>query len=173
MATVNPIIGCNVFETISLQCKDSVGGIKKAWVGAFEDFEFSATTASTVVTITTGHTTLYQVVPARTSSSAVESQAVDNTNTLWKQTVSLVFVKNQATLRNFVASIAKSTTVVVVQDRNDSFWLYGSDNGCQVGSDQGTGTVESDKNIWTIKFEATESYPALYVSASAMSPFLV
>lgn len=168
-------IGCNIFEAISLQCKSNIGGIKAGWIGSFDSLESYTQDVDSIVTgmtIASG-STLYQMIPARASSNATEAQAVDNTNTLWTQSISLLFSKNQATLRNFITSIAKSVTIVILQDRNNNFWLYGSDNGCQSATDQATGTAEGDKNTWTIKFEAKESYPALLVSASVMAGYII
>lgn len=175
-------ITCNVFQQILLPCKDNIGGIKNAWITDFEHFGYTVTTSSigasdynTIVTFATssGSTGIYQITPARTSGNTTEDQVVDTTNTLWKQVVTLVYPKNQASIRNFVQSLGKSTIVCIVQDRNNLFWAYGTDNGLQVSTKHQTGTVESDKNTWTFGFEGTEAYPALPVSAATMLPFIV
>jgi hypothetical protein len=166
-------ITCNVFSSIGIGCKDNIGGVKNAWVGSYNGFSFTIDSGHTVTGITTGTTTLYQITPVRTSSSATEAQPENNTNTTFEQTITLVYSKNQVTLRNFVASLAKSITVCVLQDRNNNFWLYGSDNGLQTASDQSTGTNENDPNSWTIKLHSIEQYPALPVSAAAILPFIV
>ena len=166
------VIGCNVFENIPLQCKTGIGGIKNCWISSYSGFSITENATNIVTGITTGTTTLYEITPARTSSSIVEDQAIDNTNTVFKQTITLVFV-DDSTMRNFVASIAKSIVVVVIEDRKGQYKIYGTENGLQVATTQNSGTVESDKNSWTIKLEGSEAYNAPIVSASVMVPFSI
>lgn len=165
------IVGCNTFSSIPLPCKDNIGGIKKCWLASYDGFSFTIDTGHTCTAITTGITTLYQVIPARVSSSIAEEQSIDTTNTIWKQTITLVFPKNYTSLRNFVNSLGKSILVAVVLDRNDKYWLMGSDYGLQVGTKHESGTAEGDKNQWTITLEGTEKYSSVEVSASVMIPY--
>lgn len=164
-------INCNTFQGIALQCKTGIGGIKNAWISAYSGFSFIQDAQNIVTGVTTGATTLYEITPARTSSNVVEDQVIDNTNTTYKQTITLMFV-DDSQMRNFVSSLAKSITVLVVQDRKDNFKIYGTENGLQLHSTHNTGTVETDKNAYTLVFEGTEAYAAPYVSASVMTPFM-
>ena len=169
-------INCNTFSSVAIECKDNIGGLKKLWVGAYDGFTFtlSGTTgdpAGLVQSFVTGLTTLYELNPVRYSASATETQAIDTTNSLWKQSIVSTYIKNEAHKRNLMLSLAKSIVVAIGKDRNDRYWLYGSDIGLQVATTQTTGAAAADKNIWTVTLEADEAYPALEVSAAAMTTY--
>jgi hypothetical protein len=76
-------------------------------------------------------------------------------------------------MRNFVASLAKSIVVCIIEDRAGNYVLYGSENGLQASTKHELGTKESDHNQWTITLTATELYNALPVSASVMVPYTI
>jgi hypothetical protein len=181
---------CNAFTAIlANNCKTDSGGILNVWITPFQgtgaqfSFEVASGSGNTVDQFTTitglvssgslvGTGSLYQVTPARTEGSAHESFPIDTTNTIFKQQVILMYPKNQATLRNFVMSLAQSNTVAFVEDRMHQFWLYGSDNGLQASGDFVTGKMPGDKNAWTITLEGDETYNALPVSAALMTQLI-
>lgn len=167
-------INCNTFSAVAIECKDNIGGLKKLWVTAYDEFTYTVsgttgTNAGIVATIHSGLTAFFELNPVRYSASATETQAIDTTNSLWKQSIVATFIKNEAAKRNLMLSLAKSIVVAIGKDRNDRYWLYGSDIGLQVATTQTTGAAAADKNIWTVTLEADEAYPAYEVSASAMT----
>lgn len=171
-------INCNTFTNISIECKTSIGGCKKLFVGAFDGFSYtlSGTTgdsAGLVTVLTTGLTTLYELNPVRYSATVTETQAIDTTNSLWAQSIISTFIKNEASKRNLMLSLGKSIVVAVVLDKNDRYWLYGANNGLDVATTHTSGAAAADKNIWTVTMEGNESQPAFEVSATAMTPFLI
>ena len=119
---------CNTFITVPQQCKDNIGGYKKIWIGAFEGFTFTLSgqtgdAIGMVTAIQTGVTDLYEMTPARFSSIAGEVQAIDNTNSVWKQTVTSIFVKNEARKRNLMLSLGQSICISIVKDSNGKYFL--------------------------------------------------
>ena len=165
---------CNQFQAVPAQCKTNMGGVKRAWITTWDQFAFTTDATGLTTAIFSGATAIYEIIPARASSSFNQEQVIDNTNTMYKQTVELHIPNYKAYIRNLIWSLAQTPGIVTInQTRNDQFFLFGSENGLQFGSKVASGVAEGDKKETIMTFEGIEAYPALEIDPSVMTPYII
>jgi len=170
-------MACALTQGYTLDCKDSLGGVKNIWIANFNNV--SGVTASNGVIsaiskANNGRFWLYQQY--RDTAEAFEDIAGDpiNGTVLYNQTVSLALRKMQASVRNEVKLLAAALTVMVVQDRNDKYWYYGETMGLDLNTGKiATGKAGPDKNGYDLTFTAGEPSPAQEVNSSVIATLTV
>lgn len=155
-------MACNINAGIALDCIDSIGGIKKVWIGTGVTIA-SVTAASGVpglLTTVTGTGTLYEFeVPKDTSMYTENFNVAPTAGTVfYSQELTLVFHKLEAVKRDQLLLLAKNRDMkIFFQDNNDKLWLMGKDRGAQISAGSGsTGTAVGDANQYSITLTAQE-----------------
>lgn len=156
-------MACALTSGYTLDCKDSLGGIKAVWFIEHANVS-SVTEASGVVTaITKGAgKVFYKYELVRNTSSLTENitASVENGTVFYAQELSVILNKMQASTRNEILLLAKNVLMAVVQDSNGKYWLLGKTNGIDItGGSSATGTAQGDRNGYTLTFTGGE--PAL------------
>lgn len=156
-------MACALTSGYTLDCKDSLGGIKAVWFIEHANVS-SVTEASGVVTaITKGAgKVFYKYELVRNTSSLTENitASVENGTVFYSQELSVILNKMQASTRNEILLLAKNVLMAVVQDSNGKYWLLGKQNGIDItGGSSATGTAQGDRNGYTLTFTGGE--PAL------------
>lgn len=162
-------MACALTQGYSLDCKDSVGGIKAVWFIASDDVS-SITEASGIVSAITkaGGKVFYKYELVKNTGSLTETvtASVENGTVFYAQELSIVLNKMQANTRNEILLLAKNNLIAVVQDSNSKYWLLGKENGIDItGGTAGTGTAQGDRNGYTLTFSGGE--PALAPEVSS------
>jgi hypothetical protein len=154
-------MSCLVLNTgITQSCRQSMGGVKRfliAELGAIT----SITAASGVVTTINKTGLFYEFTPNRKSSagSAPIAQSVENGQVSFNHTVSMVFGKREAAKRNALLVLAQKPVVVIEEDRNGKYFLYGWDYGLDFtegGSESGTASTDLNGYNVTLSGEQKE-----------------
>jgi len=83
-------VSCNQYNAIGYQCLGGSGSIEKAWVCPWVGFSFTTDTTG-MTTAITGFTSLYELVPTKSSSKWSQEQAADTTAISYKETIELHF----------------------------------------------------------------------------------
>lgn len=162
-------MACALTSGYTLDCKDSLGGIKAVWFIEHANVS-SVTEASGVVTaITKGAgKVFYKYELVRNTSSLTENitASVENGTVFYAQELSVILNKMQASTRNEILLLAKNVLMAVVQDSNGKYWLLGKTNGIDItGGSSATGTAQGDRNGYTLTFTGGE--PALAPEVSS------
>ena len=170
-------MACNLTEGISKGCRDNAGGIVEAYIGnmpsGYTGNEWYSVSGGTITSIS--GLTLYQFVPTKNSSSfsheiqsSVETGGIGYTHSL-----NLVFAKNSADMRNTIKLLGEATTIAIVRDKNEKYWLLGPQNGLELtAGNGGTGVSLGDLNGWNITLSSDEPHPAFEVSAGIIDGLL-
>ena len=151
---------CALTQGYTLDCKDSLGGIKAVWM--IESGNVTAVTeASGIVSAITKSAgkvfRKYELVKATGSLTETITASVENGTVFYAQELSIVLNKLQANTRNEILLLAQNTLMVVVQDANDKYWLLGRTQGCDVtGGTAATGTAQGDRNGYTLTITGAE-----------------
>lgn len=162
-------MACALTSGYTLDCKDSLGGVKAVWFIEHANVS-SVTEASGVVTaITKGAgKVFYKYELVRNTSSLTENitASVENGTVFYAQELSVILNKMQASTRNEILLLAKNVLMAVVQDSNGKYWLLGKTNGIDItGGSSATGTAQGDRNGYTLTFTGGE--PALAPEVSS------
>lgn len=164
---------CALTQGYTLDCKDSLGGIKAMWVINHANVS-SVTEASGIVSAITkaAGKVFYKYELVKNTGSLTETitTSVENGTVFYAQELAIVLNKIQANTRNEILLLAQSTLMVVVQDANDKYWLLGRYTGLDVtGGTSATGTAQGDRNGYTLTFTGGEKQLAPEVNSSIIA----
>ena len=164
---------CALTQGYTLDCKDSLGGIKAVWM--IESGNVTAITeASGIVSAITKSAgkvfRKYELVKNTGSLTETITASVENGTVFYAQELSIILNKLQANTRNEILLLAQNTLLVVVQDANDKYWLLGRTQGCDVtGGTASTGTAQGDRSGYTLTITGSEKQLAPEVSSTIIA----
>ena len=114
------------------ECKGSVAGLKKLYIGLIDGFTVSTTPSSHTATIsakTTGDT-LYEYFVTDESSSLTSTLTKNSQNGVkyYSNVISATFVKMTPAKHLELQALANENLIVVAVDNNNQGWLLGADS---------------------------------------------
>lgn len=166
-------MACALTQGYTLDCKDSLGGIKAVWLIAHANVS-SVTEASGIVSAITKAASKvfykYELVKNTGALTETITASVENGTVFYAQELSVVLNKLQANTRNEILLLAKNTLMAVVQDANDKYWLLGRYTGLDVtGGTAATGTAQGDRSGYTLTFTGGEKELAPEVASGIIA----
>lgn len=166
-------MACALTQGYTLDCKDSIGGIKAVWFIAAGDVS-AVTEVSGVVTAITKASgkVFYKYQLVKNSSSLTENvnANVQNGTVFYAQELSIILNKLQANTRNEILLLAKNNLLAIVEDANGKYWLLGKQNGMDLtGGNGATGTAQGDRSGYTLTFSGSEKELAPEVTSSLIA----
>ena len=174
-------MSCILGNGVTLGCKDSLGGVKEVLIASYTNDEvYTYETDDTsvdfgMVTGIAGSGTFYRFEMRQEQGEFVQQgqHSIENGSNYWEQSVSLVFVKNNAVDRNTLLVLAQSTLLIIVKDQNNTYWLVGELNGAEISeSTQSSGKGYGDLNGTTITLMGKEAAPARKVDDAIIAGLL-
>jgi hypothetical protein len=153
-------MACALTQGYTLDCRESLGGIKAVWLIAHANVS-SVTEASGIVSAITkaAGKVFYKYELVKNTGALTETitASVENGTVFYAQELTVVLNKLQANTRNEILLLAKNTLMAVVQDANDKYWLLGRYSGLDVtGGTAATGTAQGDRNGYSLTFTGGE-----------------
>lgn len=165
-------MSCALTTAYSLDCRDSIGGVKKIYFGVWSANTSWTITTGTVTAIVTGAPTFYgyqQEIETANWAEQIQTNRANGT-LFYEQDVTAILYKMQATLRNEIYLLAQNRLVIIVLDENGKYFMLGRQRGAMMEpSTSGSGTARGDRNGYELKFKAKEPLPAEEVSSSVVS----
>lgn len=166
-------MACALTQGYTLDCKDSLGGIKAVWFISSANVS-SVTEASGVVSAITKASGKvfykYELVKNTGSLTETITASVENGTVYYAQELSIILNKLQANTRNEILLLAKNNLLAVVQDSNDKYWLLGRNQGLDItGGTSATGTAQGDRSGYTLTFTGGEKELAPEVASNIIS----
>ena len=162
---------CALTQGYTLDCKDSLGGIKAVWLINHANVS-AITEASGIVSAITkaANKVFYKYVKNTGALTETVTASVENGTVFYAQELSVVLNKLQANTRNEILLLAQATLMAVVQDANDKYWLLGRVAGLDVtGGTAATGTAQGDRNGYTLTFTGGEKQLAPEVASGIIA----
>jgi hypothetical protein len=162
--------GCALTSDLTLDCRDSLGGIKNVFFIEFANVNAVTDTAGVVTALTkaAGKKFYKYELPRETGSfkSAVQSNEQNGT-LFFNQELKIVVNKLQTTIRNEVLLLAMNRLMAVAEDRNGKYWLLGRTGGLLLsGGELGSGTAYGDRSGAELDFSGQEPQPAIEVTTA-------
>ena len=153
-------MACALTQSYTLDCKDSIGGLKAVWFAAIEDIDTWTGSAGTYTAVTMDagkYFWKYDLVKESSNFAEGVNTNVQNGTVFYAQTLEIILNKLQVNTRNEILLLAKNRLVALVQDNNDTIWVLGFDNGLDItGGGSGSGTAFGDRNGYTLTFTGNE-----------------
>lgn len=166
-------MSCALTQGYTLDCIDSMGGVKEVYLIEFANVS-SYTVAAGVVTalVKASAKQFYRYAQVKNTSDASENMAVNEENgtRVVEQSVKIILNKLQTSVRNEMMLVAANRCMAVVVDKNDKPWIYGIKNGLtakQISAK--TGTQMADRNGYEVELMGQEPELAYEVNSSVFT----
>lgn len=153
-------MACALTQNYTLDCKDSIGGLKEVFFAPLEDIVSFTGTAGTLtaVVMDLGKTFFkYDLVKESANFAEAINTNVQNGTVFYAQTLEIILNKLQVNTRNEILLLAKNNIVAIVKDNNDKMFVLGKLNGLDItGGGSASGTAFGDRNGYTLTFTGNE-----------------
>ena len=164
-------MACLLTQGYTLGCRDSIGGIQKAWIGNFSSGATFTLDANDNITAFTGTTASYFKFEQEMETGEFNqtgAYSTENGTVFFDQQLTLMFHKNDAALRNQLLVLSQANMTVIVEDQRGEYWLLGFQNGVRaINGAMNTGKAFGDMNGVTITLQGKEPEPAHRILATA------
>jgi hypothetical protein len=169
-------MACAIVSGYSLDCKDTVGGIKNIYITELSNVTAIAENVSGIITsITkTGKFYKYELMPRGANNFTQNIQADAAAGTVaYEQTVTTNFVKLQQSTANTLDKLIKNRTSLIVETKDGTFFLFGRLNGMEVtGGSGNSGQAMNEFQGYNLVFTGMEKALATEVLSSIISGLL-
>jgi hypothetical protein len=167
-------MSCSLTTGYALGCRDSIGGINRIYVQAFNPTGSVNTNNSGLVTGFTGYASggffEYDLTKATSSMTETVNANSENGTLFYTPEITFSINKLQVAVRNELRLLARNRVIVIVKDNNSRYWLLGADNGLEVSAGTaGTGTAFGDRNGFEMTLSGMESNPLLLIASTTFA----
>ena len=165
-------MGCSAYtmKGLAVGCKDSIGGIKKAW---FAPYGVEISVASNVLDIDASDISAFKVYNFRkgTGSMTTTLNTSETAGNSFTTEVNLQFLKQETAKRLEVLGLLMNETQGVVKDGNDHYWFLGKDYPIEASAGTAeTGQAMTDLNGYNLTLtDNSVELPFEITSASTIS----
>jgi hypothetical protein len=164
---------CYNTANICKGCRDTVGGVKAAYVVAGCVTGTTENANGEILTVGATGGTVYTFQVEKNTSNFIETitPSLENGTVFYQQDLTLVFFKLQQDTRNQLRLLAQNTNLKVFVETNDgSIWYLGEDFGMFLSAGTGeTGTAFGDRNGYSITLQGLEKDPCRQLAGSLQS----
>lgn len=162
-------MACNLTQGFTLDCKDSVGGIKSIHVIDWASSGFTVAGGEvTASTVASGDVYTYELPKGVGSMTTTTNVSTEN-GTVFNQTDVVARLRKLSTSkRNELKLLAQNRVFCIVKDNNDNYWLCGYEYGCDITAMTAeSGTAMGDVQGYNFTLSAIET-EAPYLVQSAV-----
>ena len=157
-------------------CRDNQPGVKRFLIANFDQVLSYDELNGVITGITmSGSSVFYEFKVNQNSSNVVQTPtvSVENGIAYWTVVATAVFGKLSVSTRNLAKTLAIGNFVVIAEDSNGLYWLFGAHKGAYLsGGSIATGTAGTDLNGWTAELTALEAYPSCEVDSTIIAGLL-
>jgi len=166
-------MSCNISNGISLDCRDSQGGVLYAYIanGPVDSFTETDGLISAITVGGVAPTFFKFEFPKQTASfTETVNASTENGTVFYTQELSMVFNKMEAAKRNQLQLLAQNQELlVVVKDGNGKFWSIGIERGAVLSAGTNTsGAAYGDRNGMELTLQGLEASPSYEVDATVV-----
>lgn len=165
-------MSCALTQDYSFGCDVGAGGLKEVYLIELENISSITESSGTVTAITKASGKIfrkYQLVQDTATAEETLTGNLQNGTLYYAQKVTMVINKQNVAVRNEILLLAKNRLVIVTVDNNDTYRMYGWDQGVRLNEGSAaTGTAWGDRNGYTLTFSGNQRELALFVQASVL-----
>lgn len=164
---------CALTQDYSFGCDVAAGGLKELYLIELENISAVVESSGTLTTITKAAGKIfrkYQLVQDTATAEETITGNLQNGTLFYAQKVSIVINKQNVAMRNEILLLAKNRLAIVTVDNNDTYRLYGWDQGLRLNEGSAaTGTAWGDRNGYTLTFSGNQRQLAFFVASGVLS----
>jgi hypothetical protein len=169
-------MACALTSGRALDCRDSVGGIKRLLITELANKATLTTTSGAIsaFTLATGKQFWsYEQVRETSNFSEAMLASVENGTLAYETTLTAIFNKGETATRNQIRLLAQNRLMIIAEDRNGKYWLLGETNGAELtAGSYASGTAMGDRNGYELTFVAKEAEPMKEVASGLIATLL-
>ena len=180
---------CGPTSGLPLPCKTFMPGIRRIYIASFftgstvgENLTYTvdANSVITGATLSVGKFYTYDLTKEAAEVQDAIHAVPTNGTTSYESTINVYLSQYSTTVRNQIVILSKAKLLLITEDRNGQYFLYGTDGtGTAPSSSNGVDMMEStatsgkayasDPNGYNLVFNAIEKVPALEVNSSLIA----
>ncbi len=166
--------GCALTQDYNYGCDTGSGGVaKECYIIEIDNISALVESSGTITTITKVATKIfrkYQLVQETASFDETIAGNIQNGTIFYDQKGVIILNKQQVAVRNEILLLAKARLVVVFQDNNNTWRLFGRRGGLKLlDGSATTGTAFGDRNGYTLNFTGKENELAPFVDDAVIA----
>lgn len=166
-------VSCALTQDYSFGCDVGSGGVRQMWLIEFNNVT-SMTESSGVITAITKASgkffRKYQLVNETSNANQKITGNPQNGVIFYGQSAQIVINKQQVALRNEIILLSRNTLIIIAEDNNGSYHLFGRLNGMRLNDGSAdTGTAWGDRNGYVLNFTGNERELAPFVAENIIS----
>lgn len=167
-------MACDLTTGFTLGCRDNTGGTKRIFVLNFDPSISYTVSGTDVVTGMTSSNPIvffkYDLQKNTAELTEAQEMTAENETIGYTPTINFVFNKLDTPKRNELLLLARTASVVIVEDRNGRYWIVGKEAGLDMtSSTRGTGINITDRNGSSVALVGSESAPFQEIEFAAFS----
>jgi hypothetical protein len=163
-------MACAITSGYTLDCRDSMGGVKEVYLIALADVSSFATASGVVTGLTkaTGKQFYkFEQLPQTCDWTEAITGSDENGSIFYAPTLNIQLNKSQAAIRNQIKLIAANRCIAIVKDRNGVAVMLGATIGLSTNAGQsGSGKAFGDLNGSTLTLSGGEPEPYFEVNST-------
>jgi hypothetical protein len=164
---------CALTQDYSFGCDVGSGGLKELYLIELENIVSVVESSGTLTTITKVAGKIfrkYQLVQDTATAEETITGNLQNGTLFYAQKVTMVINKQNVAIRNEILLLAKNRLVIVTVDNNDTYRVYGWDQGLRLNEGSAaTGTAWGDRNGYTLTFSGNQRQLAFFTTSGVLA----
>jgi len=164
-------MACLLTSGFSLDCKDSVGGVKSIHLMNWTASKFTVASGEvTATTFASGDVFDYELPKGTGSMTTTTNVSVENGTVFNQADVAFKLRRLSTAKRNEMKLLAQGRCYAIVKTNNDDAFLVGYEYGCDVTSlVANTGTAMGDSTGYEVTLSAIESEAPYKVQSGVLT----
>ncbi|HWY35504.1 MAG TPA: hypothetical protein VNX68_12735 [Nitrosopumilaceae archaeon] len=180
---------CGPTSGLALPCKTFMPGLRRIFIASFysgssigDNFTYTTDVNSVITagTLTTGFFYQYDLTKEAGETQDAMHFNPQNGTTSYESTINVYLSQYSTAVRNKIVTLGKAKLLLITEDRNGQYFVYGTDGtGVVPSTSNGVDLMEStatsgkaygaDQNGYNLVFNCTEKVPALEISSTVIA----
>ena len=170
-------MSCPIVTGVTKACRDSAGGLTTIYVTEHSNLTQSSITSASgvitnVATFLSSGKKFWTIEVEMGVGNEVENITPNRQagTTYYEQNLNFYIPKKQASIAQWVMTLAQNDLAFIVKDKNGAYRLLGQQFGLgMTASTAPSGTAMADQNGYVLNFQGQETYLANEVSSTLIS----
>jgi len=151
-------MSCSITSGYTLDCKESVGGIKAVYIADFTSITYDTPAGGVIADVTTGDFFLFELPPQTGNFTITANSSIENQSTFYQTELVIALPRLSTTARNQFMVLTKGRFAIIVLDRLGNQYVLGYENGCFATTGTAvSGTAMGDLNGQNLTFTSLET----------------
>ena len=166
-------MACELTQGYSIDCRDSIGGIKSVYISNYDNVSSYAETSGEITSITqvTGKN-FYKYNLEKENGAFTETQtgSLENGTNFYEGELTFTVKKLAYAQIQELKLLALSRLWIIIEDNNGKYFSFGADQGADMlSSTHGTGQAFGDMNGSSLTFSSKEKLPMFEIQSGVVS----